>query len=508
MSIIAIPGIARGRRRIVAVAALVVVIVSLGISQVLSAFASGSPTRPVDRQLSSYVLFAFDTLAFKGGQTPGRGEIHGGDVGAGGVDNTPNNSSPTLNICANDKVVMDPGSQVVADSMRISNLCTVWDVYANHLTAGSNVVPQNSGPTGFSLPLLSSNPSFPSFSCNAGNPFTLSKHLSTMLPPGTYGAVTLQDDTTTTLQPGIYNMCSLHVGKNATVTTVAGVELHIAQDFSVSNETTFGPQCDVPVYVRADGLSGANDVAVSFSKHTQIAGHFLTLTGHMDLGDDTDLSGQFVADTISSDKNVNIDGCANTPPTTTSSSSSSTSTSSTSTSSTATTSTSSTSTSSTTTTSVAPTSTEASTSTSTSTSTTSTSTSTSTSSSTTSTSIVSASSTEATTSTSTSTSTSTPTSTSTSTSSTSSTTSTTVQPAPRHTTTTRPSSVTSAGLPESSTTSSVPTPITPAGSPEGPSTLPFTGSGSGLLDLGFLGLVIGGALVGYSRRRPGGGPAH
>jgi hypothetical protein len=255
---------ARVRRRVVAMAASLVVLFVLALGQSFGAFAAGSPSRPIDRQLSHYVLFAFDTLNFKGAQTAGRGIITGGDVGANGIDSTPDNSDAILDICANDKVTMDPGSQLNADTMRISHLCNVWDVFANKLVAGSDVVPQNSGPNSFSARILSAKPSFPSFSCNAANPFILVKGGTATLPPGVYGNIVLQDDTTTTLQPGVHTMCDLQIGKHAAVNTVAGTELRIEKTFSVSNDTTFGPQCDVPVYVRADGASGANDVAVNF----------------------------------------------------------------------------------------------------------------------------------------------------------------------------------------------------------------------------------------------------
>ncbi len=273
------------------------------------ALASMAVSRPVARSLDDYVLFAFDTLSLKGGDLPGRGEIRGGDVGANGTDANPADSHFVADVCANHKVVMDDGSQVNADSLRITKDCDVWDVFANTLNAGSDVVPRHSGPNSFTTPLLLGQPSFPSFSCNGANPFTVGKHVTATMPPGTYGAVNLEDGSHTTLQPGAYAMCELRAGKDAMITTAAGVELRIAKAFSISNGTTFGPECSVPVFVRGDGASGVHDFAVAFSKHTQVAGRFLTLAGGINLGDDTDLSGQFVGNRISSDKNVNVHGC-------------------------------------------------------------------------------------------------------------------------------------------------------------------------------------------------------
>jgi hypothetical protein len=241
---------------------------------------------------------------------------------------------------------MDDATQIVADTMRITSRCSVWDVFANRLVGASDVAPKHSGPNAFSLPLLASAPSFPSFACDAGHPFDVGKDGAANFGPGSYGEVTLKDGSTTTFSAGVYNLCSLHVGRDATVDVPAGAEIRIAETFSIGNGTAFGSDCSVPVYVRGDGASGANDVAINFAKHTVVRGHFLSLTGHMALGDDTDLFGQFVAATISSDKNVNVSGCGGTPTTTTTTSSSTSSTSaSSSTSSTSTSSTTSTSTS-------------------------------------------------------------------------------------------------------------------------------------------------------------------
>ena len=154
----------------------------LSVPAILSAHASGAPTRPVDRNLDDYVVFAFNHLSFKGG-TVGQTVISGGDVGAGGIDTTPGNSDTIMDVCANFNLKMDQGSQVNADTMRISNKCAVWDIFANHLTQGSNVAPENSGPTPFSTPLLSGMPSFPTFACDPNKPVSVEKNASATLPP-------------------------------------------------------------------------------------------------------------------------------------------------------------------------------------------------------------------------------------------------------------------------------------------------------------------------------------
>ena len=96
----------------------------------------------------------------QGRQRRPRGIIRGGNVGANGV----NANNPTVNICANGRVTMSEGSQLVADTLRAENSagnpCVFWDVFANRLTGGSSLGPVNSGPTPVSMPVVAA-PAFP-----------------------------------------------------------------------------------------------------------------------------------------------------------------------------------------------------------------------------------------------------------------------------------------------------------------------------------------------------------
>ena len=136
----------------------------------IAAFAA-PPSRPVDHDINSYVLFAFNTLNFKGaqnGDAATRGLIQGGNVGAEGLGGDPN--AVDLAICSNGAATMDPDTQVVAPTMRLTNLCNVWDVYTNSLVGNPPVVPQNSGPTPFSGLIVPNPPAFPSFNCDPNAP--------------------------------------------------------------------------------------------------------------------------------------------------------------------------------------------------------------------------------------------------------------------------------------------------------------------------------------------------
>jgi hypothetical protein len=68
-----------------AIVAAAAILLAFGSSHMLSAFASGAPSRPVDRDIASYVLFAFDTIKLKGGGTATQSIIDG-NIGAGTYD--------------------------------------------------------------------------------------------------------------------------------------------------------------------------------------------------------------------------------------------------------------------------------------------------------------------------------------------------------------------------------------------------------------------------------------
>src|SRR5690606_29432537 len=72
------------------------------------------------RIIDSYVLFAYDEMILKGASgTSPRGHIRGGDIGVNFP--TANPSAFALSFATLGRVIMDPGSQAVADSVRASN---------------------------------------------------------------------------------------------------------------------------------------------------------------------------------------------------------------------------------------------------------------------------------------------------------------------------------------------------------------------------------------------------
>ncbi len=160
---------------------MIVVATLLGVLAIPAVAASpapraSTPSEPVSRDLSTYTLFAFNSLAFKGGQNASRGIISGGNVGANG----------DANPCANGHLTMDDGTQLVANSLRASDLCDVWDIFANGTSGGFTAVPRNSGPTKFTAPVIVPTPPLPPIACNPSRPLTIGKNEVATVLPGAY----------------------------------------------------------------------------------------------------------------------------------------------------------------------------------------------------------------------------------------------------------------------------------------------------------------------------------
>ena len=283
---------------------LLVVATVLGVLAIPAVAASPAPrdsppSKPVSRDLATYTLFAFDSLAFKGGQNTSRGIISGGNVGANGEANP----------CANGRLTMDDGTQLTANNLRASDLCDVWDIFANSTSGAFTAVPRNSGPTAFTAPVLAA-PALPSIVCDPGKPLTISKNQTATVAPGAYGDVVFQDGSKVTLGSGLYQLCDLNIGENVVVTTDVATQVRINKSYSQRNGTVWGQPatCAVPVVVGANGVK-LGDAAVGFARNGTVYGRFFAPTGQINLGNTSDLFGAYWALDINSDFNVNVTQC-------------------------------------------------------------------------------------------------------------------------------------------------------------------------------------------------------
>jgi hypothetical protein len=264
--------------------------------------------------LTSYVLFGFEDLAFKGGQgNHGPSIIDGGNIGANGMDL----DHAAVNVCANAQMIMSDDTMVVGDSMRMGDAgtptqeCDVFQAFYN-TPIGNPETPRSGPAQPFQAPVIKASPPIPDFACDPANDVTIPANSPpTTLPPGTYGDVNFQNGTTVTLESGEYTMCRFTSGQHVTVITEPNVVIGSQQDFLMRDDMHFdGSDCaTIPiVYVRGQGLS-ENDNAVTMGQDSEVWGHFYAPTGTLNLGNQTDLHGTFWARNIRSDFNVNVQYC-------------------------------------------------------------------------------------------------------------------------------------------------------------------------------------------------------
>lgn len=303
------------RRRAVAaaavtsLAAILLLVLAAGPAQ-----AQGEP----DPDLTSYVLFGFQELAFKGGQgNHGPSVIDGGNIGVNASGFIRGNDF-RMNICANARLRMSNHTMVVSDTLRMGDRstptqeCDVYEVF-NNIAAPNNEQSRTGPAHAFEPPPIKATPPFPDFACDPANPFTAVNGQSVTMPPGNYGQVQFQNGSTVTLQAGTYTMCNFTTGQHVTVVNPpgGGVTIQSAQQFLINDDMHFdGPDCaGMPVvYVRGDGVS-SNDNTVRFGQDSEIWGHFYAPTGQLNLGNQTDLHGTFWARSIASDFNVDVEYC-------------------------------------------------------------------------------------------------------------------------------------------------------------------------------------------------------
>jgi len=288
--------------RIVFVLCVITAVIAMGAVRMWPAGATGSPTRPVDRKINSYTLFALDSISLKGGngQTT---EIDNGDVGV-----QSDNPSDSLSLCtggSGHNTTMGDGTQTNSANLQSSSACSFWDVYSNNLVG--NPVIRNSGPTTFTTPLIAPAdlPAFPSFTCDPTKPVTVPKGGSVTLPPGTYGDAQVKDGGTLTLAGGTYTFCDFNMGTNASLVDVDATVVQVAESFN-TNGGTVGPSANAQFFIRGDG---ANDNrAVGFGREGTIAGTFWAPNSQINLGHGTDLTGHFWALRLQSDFNIQVHG--------------------------------------------------------------------------------------------------------------------------------------------------------------------------------------------------------
>jgi hypothetical protein len=315
------------RRRVVfAGGAAVAIVLALGGSHVLAAFASGAPSRPVDRNIASYVLFAVQTIKLKGGGTPAESIIDG-NIGAGtfgeyawGKEFLNSNQQPVasgtphVTLCqgsgTNGHLTLLNNGYVAAPSAQLnyidqgvqfptnvapSDPCQVHAVYASALYKSFNY-PSSV----WQVPNPAPNvvlPAIPAVTCNSAA--SASAFTGAVLAPGTYGAYDFAG--TTTLSAGSYTFCSLTVEQNAKLFTQPNTVINVTGNLNLKSGGAGS--------VGACGTTFNIGAGVAFGRNGHYAGTFIAPNTDVSLGDSTVITGHVWALTMHSDTGVSVGKC-------------------------------------------------------------------------------------------------------------------------------------------------------------------------------------------------------
>jgi len=277
------------------------------------------------RDLDTYALFAFDSIAsFKGGESA---FIHGGNVGANKVATTL--SEVTLSMAGQVEVHMDDPFHVAADHASLGkDTLDVYQVFANQTNGNFDAAasirhdPKTALPFAFAAPGFAVIPPSdipPNPICSPGvTAVTVKQGTTVDLVPGAYGLVQVKDDATLRLigpnpQPDdpslddVYEFNQLIMGRNTTLITEDDTIVRINTSMSITGAGAFvGPADGARFEVCSNGVSG-NSVGFGRAQPgTEVHGQFFIPNGQLNLGHSTRLFGRFWALNISSDRGVQI----------------------------------------------------------------------------------------------------------------------------------------------------------------------------------------------------------
>ena len=280
--------------------------------------AQAAPPLAPSRDINRYVLFAYDEMILKGAVGGSdSGYIHGGDIGVNFADRG-QDGSPSLSYATLGPVIMDSGSNAVADSVRAANPEGVFfNLFANSVNVQFDATILGTGPIPFTAPIIAPG-ALPVLPFTPGR--TLTENASDVLvggtglpsphalAPGAYRDVRVNDGKTLLLGDGVYDMRSFSVGTNVTVNTTDGTVLQIDRDWSVNDGLRFGvgTEAGARVYLGALGFNANRLTVCNFAHVAEIHVQFFAPTGWLDIGGTNRLFGRFWAQRITGDPSNDV----------------------------------------------------------------------------------------------------------------------------------------------------------------------------------------------------------
>lgn len=295
----------------------------VALSVILSAVPVAA--QPLDRDLSSYFVFALRKAALKNLSLAGAC-----NVGVNCADSNPQSSCGNMRL---DEVTFGPGTQSVSDKQFFTKPgAQVFQVFRNGGGPLNNVTIAQPPPEPFVTPIIPGTCSgdcqpdvaaieaacgfpspfptcdssksvlaVPNADCSAFD--TLPGNKQCDLAPGTYGAISVHNAARIFFAPGSYAICSFHGGRNVLVQGT-GVTLTIPDGgfFRVNNGSSVGMGCD-GIVVQQQGAG-----TISFGRNSSISARVCAPEALIRLGHANTLTGQFIGDIVNADLN-NLGQC-------------------------------------------------------------------------------------------------------------------------------------------------------------------------------------------------------
>lgn len=286
---------------------------------VVLSLAGAAGAAVINRDINSYVLFAYNELVFKGATVAsGKGYITGGNIGV----NYPglSQSAYSLEFATSGLAVMSDGYQAVADSVRADNTGSFYDLFANSTNPSFAAAIRGSGPAAFSTPIIAT-PSLPALGFTPGRAITdnasdIQVGGSGGLPspqslsPGAYRDVRFNDNATVNFGAGVYDIRNLSMGKHVTINVTDQTILRIDRQFDPNDFLLFGTNAGhnggAQVLVGGFGDNPTTTRTANFSHNAEIHAQYFSPNSWLDLGGGNDLFGHYWALRITGDPNNNV----------------------------------------------------------------------------------------------------------------------------------------------------------------------------------------------------------
>jgi hypothetical protein len=270
--------------------------------------ASAPATVHITVRLGKYAVFAQEGVAL---------EQNGATVVRGDVGVNVKSSGPFLrnNVEASfsqNSLMQDPTSRVLADSIVVDNNATIYNPSYNDLSGRGRVNGTHTTP--LILPLRAGLPALPTVTAGTQ---AITVNGSQTLAPGSYGALTVNNDATLILSGGLYHFASWNVGQNAKLHFAAPSEVRVAGAVVISQNAYVGPAPNnttvdanriVLLVAGTNGQSNPGNFArsVTLEQNVALHGYVLAPNGLVNLSQNVNVTGAVVGKWVLVEQNSKL----------------------------------------------------------------------------------------------------------------------------------------------------------------------------------------------------------